>query len=36
MKVTSLRFLTIGDISKLPKESQNVLKSVKEATKDNT
>lgn len=36
MNVKSLRFLTIGDISKLPKESQEVLESIKETTKNNT
>lgn len=36
MKVKSLKFQTIGDISQLPEESQKVLEDIKEETKDNT
>jgi len=36
MKIDNLKFETIWDISKLPEESQNILKKVKEKTKNNT
>ena len=36
MKVKSLKFQTIWDISKLPKESQQVLEAIKQETQHNT
>jgi len=36
MKIDNLRFETIWDIEKLPKESQEILRKVKENTKNNT
>ena len=36
MEIDNLKFETIWDIKKLPKESQEVLKKVKENTKNNT
>ncbi len=36
MKINNLRFETIWNISKLPKQSQEILEEVKENTKDNT
>ena len=36
MKIDNLKFETIWDISKLPEESQNILKKVKDKTKNNT
>jgi undecaprenyl diphosphate synthase len=36
MKIDNLKFETIWDISKLPKESQEILEKVKNDTKNNT
>lgn len=36
MKVTWLKFQTIGDISRLPSESQEILEWIKKKTQDNT
>jgi len=36
MKVKSLKFQTIGDTSKLPEDSQNILNKIQEATQHNT
>lgn len=36
MQVENLRFHTIGDISRLPKQSQEVLEKVRKQTENNT